>query len=118
MVLLIVVFMGAQIAISGLNQPAKNIEIQSSSYEMRIKSDAPIVITKNEDFDLFKSQGNGSVEAPYIVEDYVIDGSGLGAPGISISNTNVYFILRNCTVRNTDAGFDGIYLETVGNGTA
>ncbi len=61
--------------------------------------------------------GNGTLGNPYIIEDFDIDRG--GAPGhcISISNTRVHFIIRNCNLigANVDPG-SGIYLNNVTNG--
>ncbi|MFX1314279.1 MAG: nitrous oxide reductase family maturation protein NosD [Promethearchaeota archaeon] len=47
--------------------------------------------------------GNGTYSDPYVIEDYVIDGRGSGI-GIWVENSNVSFIIRNCTVYNSGVG--------------
>jgi parallel beta-helix repeat protein len=77
----------------------------------------PIFI-ENDDF--FNSEngvnggGTGTVDAPYIIENWAIDAS--SGHGIRIENTTKYFIIRNCLVENGGASYYGIYLENVING--
>lgn len=91
----------------------------------RVESHGPIHIIGNDDFAAQASiegwKGNGTMGNPYIVEGYYINANG-GAYGIWIENTTVYFVIRNCTVRNATDGSTypygvGIYLERVSNGT-
>ena len=66
---------------------------------------------------LFNLEGtDGSYNNPHILENSSIDSLGLN-PGIKISNTDRYLIIRNCTILN---GGDleqnaGIYLENCSN---
>ena len=53
--------------------------------------------------------GSGNYTHPYVIEDLVID----EVPGITISNSDVYFWIENCTVYGTSYG---IRLENVKNG--
>ncbi|TFG10027.1 MAG: hypothetical protein EU535_08585, partial [Promethearchaeota archaeon] len=66
----------------------------------------------------FWCSGSGVWNDPYIIDGLRIDGAGSGNC-ITINNSNVYFIIRNCVVYN--AGFDwydaGIKLENTSNGT-
>jgi parallel beta-helix repeat protein len=61
--------------------------------------------------------GNGIYSDPYIIEDLVIDGGGSGSC-ISISNSYVYFRIKNCSLYNAgvDWGDGGIKLYQVDNG--
>ena len=64
--------------------------------------------------------GSGIWSDPYIIEDVLIDGLGVGNC-INISNSNVYFIIRNCTFYNSGTGssfphYAGIKLNNVNNG--
>jgi parallel beta-helix repeat protein len=77
--------------------------------ELRIKADSPIWINDNDDLKSIASSGNGSQILPYIIENYVINGSA-SPHGIQISNTNVHFIIRNCTINQTMVGGGGIRL--------
>jgi len=61
-------------------------------------------------------RGSGTWGDPYIIENVTIDGQLVGNC-ITIQNSSVYFIIRNCTV--TYSGFDtfdaGISLDNVNN---
>ena len=59
--------------------------------------------------------GNGSMGNPYRIENFLIDAS--TAHGISIINTQVHFIIYNCTIFGGDSsGYHGIVLSAVSNG--
>ncbi|MDD1777723.1 MAG: right-handed parallel beta-helix repeat-containing protein [Candidatus Helarchaeota archaeon] len=79
---------------------------------LQIKFDPPIWINNNADLKNAASSGNGTQGFPYIIENYVINSSA-SAHGIQISNTNVYFIIRNCTINQTMIGGGGIRLHHV-----
>lgn len=72
--------------------------------------DNPIEINQNADFEIYKSQGDGSINNPYVIEDKVIAPKWLKLHGILINNTNAYFIIRNCTFLETDTNYAGIIL--------
>ena len=76
----------------------------SSSYIRMSLINAPINITTNAQLATYASTGNGSQENPYIIENAVINGYS-NITGVSIQNTNKYFILRNITVSNCSSGF-------------
>lgn len=57
---------------------------------------SPIVVANNTDFNTTEWSGLGTSEDPYILENYSINAS-IGS-GISISNTNVYFIIRHVEI--------------------
>jgi parallel beta-helix repeat protein len=61
--------------------------------------------------------GSGSWINPYVIENVTIDGQGSGSC-IKIENSDVYFIIRNCTVYNSSSSFinAGIKLDYVDNG--
>lgn len=60
---------------------------------------SPIVIDGNDEFtpENGVTDGNGTEEDPYIIENWVIEGHGSNLEGIYILNADVYFIIRNCT---------------------
>jgi len=59
--------------------------------------------------------GNGTYSEPYVIEDLIIDGEGLGSC-ILIENSNVCFRIENCTVYNSGSTWDGgIKLYNVNN---
>jgi parallel beta-helix repeat protein len=57
--------------------------------------------------------GDGSLGSPYVIENYFINGAGF--TGISISNTDSYFIIDNVRLFGS-APSDGIFLNNVMNG--
>ena len=62
--------------------------------------DEVIVINNNTGFEILGFPGNGTQSSPYLIENQRIqsvDGSS-GLFGIYISDTDAYFIIRNCTV--------------------
>lgn len=75
----------------------------------------PIIIESNADFISYEFPGNGTIQNPYIIENYRIGAMGRNSIGISISNTNAYFTVKNCYVY-TD--YIGIRLMDVSTGTA
>jgi hypothetical protein len=74
----------------------------------------PIYIGGNDQFtpENGVTGGNGTVNNPYLIENWVFIAVGSGE-AIHIVNTDAYFIIRNCTIR----GFqDGIFFSRVVNG--
>ncbi len=81
-----------------------------------------IIIDGNDNFEETVSNegwmGNGSEENPYIIDGYDIDLGGAAGHCISISNTQVYFIISHCYL--TGASINpgaGIYLNSVLHGS-
>ncbi|MFX0155831.1 MAG: NosD domain-containing protein [Candidatus Hodarchaeota archaeon] len=75
----------------------------------------PILIGSNVDFNSYEFPGNGTQDNPYIIEDLKISASGSLTVGISIRNTNYFFIIRNCLVYSD---YLGISLIEVAAGTS
>ncbi|MFX1393618.1 MAG: NosD domain-containing protein, partial [Promethearchaeota archaeon] len=66
--------------------------------------------------------GNGTLSEPYIIENVTINGQRLdGISCITILNSNVHFIIRNCIIYNSGTIYSsndaGIKLVNVSNGT-
>ena len=61
-------------------------------------------------------KGNGTYQEPYIIEDLIINGGGLGSC-ILIENSVEYFIIENCTIYNSGDNYPsaGINLNNVIN---
>ncbi len=57
--------------------------------------------------------GTGTSWDPYIISDLLISGFGTEKYGIDIRNSNVYFIIQECQIYNSDEG--GIYFDNVNN---
>ncbi|MHA1652226.1 MAG: right-handed parallel beta-helix repeat-containing protein [Candidatus Helarchaeota archaeon] len=88
----------------------------TSSNLINDKMDQPIIINGNNELNNTADSGYGNITHPYIIENRIINASGLGVNGIHIQNTDAYFIIRNCTITNVDEGYAGIKLEQVVNG--
>ncbi|MFX0041997.1 MAG: NosD domain-containing protein [Candidatus Hodarchaeota archaeon] len=87
-------------------------------YVLFFKSDSchsPISIESDEDFLNYDFIGNGTQDNPYIIQDFKICASGANSVGIYITNTNSFFIIKNCFIY-TD--YIGIRLYEVATGTA
>ncbi len=78
----------------------------------------PIYIEGNDDFTFENgvTGGSGTLEDPYIIENWIIvDGS--AENGIFVTNTNAYFIIRNCTLIGFSGDdYSGIRFSNVENG--
>jgi parallel beta-helix repeat protein len=77
----------------------------------------PIVILIIDDFTLDNGvvSGSGTIDDPYIIEDWGIDAS--SSTGIYIEGTDAYFIVRNCFIHDgIGSGYSGIYLYGCVNG--
>ncbi|MFX0022090.1 MAG: NosD domain-containing protein [Candidatus Hermodarchaeota archaeon] len=61
--------------------------------------------------------GSGTELVPFIIEDLTINGGSLQSC-LTIRDSNVYFVIRNCTVYNSGSGsfFAGIVLDHTSNG--
>ena len=102
------------------NEKQKFDQLKNSMYNV-----SPIIINGNGGWASIAISeswcyGSGIINNPYIIENITIDGQGSGSC-IEIKNSNVYFIIRNCTVYNSSLGFGldlhaGIRLEDVSNG--
>lgn len=75
-----------------------------------------IIIENDQDFQLYTTQGSGTANQPYILNNFVINASGFTKSGILINNTSVHFIIQSCTVHNQTYGNPAIRLENVSNG--
>lgn len=112
----VIIFSFILMGLCSLYHPTDSVRVQESPWAFWINADAPIDISSNADFDIYDSGGDGQPGTPWILENYVINASGLGVSGILIYNTDAHFILRNCMVTGTDAGNAAIRLENVTNG--
>ena len=76
-------------------------------------TNTPINIIGNVQLASWSSAGDGSRRNPYIIENYNIDCTS-NITGVSIQNTNMYFILRKINVSNC---VDGFYFDRVSFGS-
>ena len=107
---IILLFIGAGI----IPSLAQNISGKSFLILSRGGDHVPIYIYGNDEFTAENgvTGGNGTVNNPYLIENWVFTSVGSGQ-AISILDTDAYFIIRNCTIR----GFqDGIWFLRVVNG--
>ncbi|GEM_PF-4897497 len=74
-----------------------------------------IRINGDGDFDAAHGvrEGLGTSTDPYIISNWVIDGSGKGA-GIYIGNVTKYFTIENCVIYNATGGNFDTYHENAG----
>ena len=73
-----------------------------------------IDITSDKELKRQADSGEGTILDPYIIKDlYIVDE---GRIGISIKNTNSYFIIRDCFLSGNF--FYGLYLFNIAKGTA
>lgn len=85
----------------------------------------PIRIDSNAEFSGYSSGGDGSQANPWIIENYDINGAGMGCC-IYVGNTTDYFIIRNCYLHGASGvghvipymhNDAGINLYSASNGT-
>ncbi len=73
----------------------------------------PIRIDGNADFHAQAAangwSGNGTAGNPYVIENLMIVTTQNGTNAIDIRNTNVHFIIRNCTITATGYSVNGTY---------
>jgi len=86
--------------------------------------DYPILIDdSNPDYNWSKTasdyswcKGSGTWLNPYIIEDIIMDGI-IASKCLTVQNSNVYFKIQNCTIKNSDRNSYSIWLNNVVNGT-
>ncbi|MCK4568585.1 MAG: right-handed parallel beta-helix repeat-containing protein, partial [Candidatus Thorarchaeota archaeon] len=75
---------------------------------------ATIEITSNADFDTQGWPGDGSPGTPYLIDDLEINATAAN-PGISITGTDVYFVISDCIINGSYEVSTGIVLNSVTN---
>ena len=112
--------------ISGNVEPMKNFAESTCYFNMPgLIAISPIRINSNSDFDFSHgvTSGNGTESNPWVIENFIIDGTGYGYC-IYIGNTTDYFIAQNCHLSKASGntsldppyGNDGLILRNVTNG--
>ena len=81
-----------------------------------LSSNGAIVIQNNNELAIYSNSGNGSKEAPFVIENFNISVNTSNTNAISIKNSDSYFILRNNTLMATGSLSNGINFENVSNG--
>ncbi len=93
---------------------------QSDGYNLISLGHIPhsaIYIDEDSDFAGQGWPGSGIEGSPYLIENLLIDIGGVGSFCILIQNTQVYFIIRNCTIVGASTtNAVGIYFNNVKNG--
>ncbi|MFW9848411.1 MAG: NosD domain-containing protein [Candidatus Thorarchaeota archaeon] len=73
----------------------------------------PIYIVDDSDFSILGFLGSGTEADPYIIHGLNIS----NAPyGISISDTSVYFVIRDCYISGSASASAGIWFTSLGHG--
>jgi len=75
-------------------------------YNLEPNSDSPIIIDSDSDFISYSFPGNGSEQAPYLIQNLDIETA--SDVGIVIVNTTKNFIVQDCSIT---AKFIGLYLN-------
>ena len=73
-----------------------------------------ILIDSNDDFDTQGWPGDGSIGTPYLIDDLEINATAAN-PGISITGTDVYFVISDCIINGSYEVSTGIVLNSVAN---
>ncbi len=101
-------------------EPFNNPSIQMQENPRSASSYNPIIINGSIGYnwsDYTNITGSGSVELPFIIEDFEIDSLGSGS-GIFIKDSEFHVIVRNCTINNSgylDYYDAGIRIENCSN---
>ncbi|TKJ16594.1 MAG: hypothetical protein CEE43_19660 [Promethearchaeota archaeon Loki_b32] len=90
------------------NNYGRLIQVEANNLQVKLNGiSSPINITGNNDFTPFNgvSSGNGTYENPFIIEDLIIEVDG-PQNCIIINNTDVFFKIQNCTLKNSGLATD------------
>ena len=74
----------------------------------------PIVIESNDDFVTQGWPGDGSPGVPYVINDLELNATPI-EPGISITGTDVFFVISSCVINSGGAPSKCIVLNAVEN---
>ena len=89
------------------------VEVNISNTSKQMSISLPLTLTKDEDFTSYGFQGSGVESDPYIIENLTIE-EDTNLAGISIVNTTMHFIIRNCFISNLKTG---IQITNIGEET-
>ena len=103
------------------NNLVSELYLKQDSLQIVLSNHGPIDISSNANFITTASseswQGNGSINNPFIIENYYINVT-TNTDGIVISNTDLYFIIRNVELNASYSSTnEGIRLLGVKHGT-
>ena len=103
-IILSVMFIALFLSSSLINLDAFNKRpIQTQENPISANSYDPIIINGSAGYnwdDYTNITGSGSVELPFIIEDFKIDCLGSGS-GIFIKDSDFHVIIRNCQINNS-----------------
>jgi len=94
----------------GTGSSDSHIWFDEISFQSITHIHSPIRINSNTDFtfDNGVTSGTGVWNDPYIIDNWIINGTGYGS-GIYIGNTTKHFIIRNCTIYNSTNYSSSVY---------
>jgi len=96
---------------SSFPQTYSNIN-SNNGYYVNLSLEALILIDSDDDFISYGFPGNGTQQAPYKIEDYVIETT--SGSGIILINTTKYVIIQSCFINTQECG---IYINSVAEGS-
>lgn len=102
------------------NDNGRVTQIEGTNFQIKLNGiHSPINITGNNDFTPSNgvSSGDGTFDNPYIIKDLIIEVVSSGNC-IFINNTNAFFKIQNCTLKNSGLAIDRrtIKFNNVSNG--
>jgi len=122
---LFLIFLGIFLVLISISSRPLNLTTKNYSNEVKIEVLKTSLISGRIHIDNNWSDakitglctGSGNSSDPYVIEDLVIDGGGVGSC-ILIENSEDYFKIENCTISNCGSDFydSGIKLISANNG--
>ena len=107
---LVIPFFGIKLSNNVQSVPSAILENKNN---LSYTSHEPIFIIHDNNFTDYGIPGNGTIDNPYVIENYNITTS--GSRGISIINTTKFFVIINCY---TKANGDCIHIENIADNTS
>ncbi|MFW9852674.1 MAG: right-handed parallel beta-helix repeat-containing protein [Candidatus Thorarchaeota archaeon] len=96
--------------LSNQHNYTKSVDTIFTNKTLILTDHVPIEIDSNSDFETLGCPGDGSLDDPYIIENYNIESTGALSYGIYITGTTAHFIIRNCYIVQD---YFGIYIREV-----
>lgn len=97
-----------------------NIQLNLENNILGLTDHPPILIDSNDDYETLNFTGEGTELEPYLITNLFINSSG-ATNGIEIHNTNVHFVIINCTIMTDYIGIllsaTAAYTATIINNT-
>ncbi|MHA1910937.1 MAG: right-handed parallel beta-helix repeat-containing protein, partial [Candidatus Kariarchaeaceae archaeon] len=111
-ILSLIVFISVS-GVIGVYNELDNLNNQESRQAFTVLQE-PITIISDLDFEGYSSRGVGSINEPYIIENYELILSENNTFGIIVANTSKHFVIQNNLVQG--AGMYGVYITNVTKG--